>query len=349
MAAPYSQPVDDRSVWSGAELEGSRDWVYQLTGPDIAELEQAIGHAKSSGKQLAQCTRQDFPLPGLDAVLERIAREVDDGRGFHLLRGFPAQQLGEGDSAIAHWGIALRFGCVISQNANGDLLGHVRDFGRKLGEKDVRGYDTNSELRFHNDECDIIALMCLQPSKEGGLSSIVSSSRVFNELLARRPEVLLKLFDGYTFSLMGEHRPGVGPVSDHKIPIFSWHAGRMSCRYTINTVLQASQYTGVELTDDERATLFAPLEAARTPGLALNFALEPGDIQIANNLATLHQRTRYVDYEQPAKKRHLLRLWLASHHPRPLAPEFEERFNDGYSFRRGIPVSGARAAGREAA
>lgn len=343
MAAPHMQPVEDRSVWSGAELEGSRDWVYQLGGAEIAELEQAIGHAKRSGKQLHELTREDFPLAGLDAVLERIAEEVDDGRGFHLLRGLPVQQLGAGDSAIAHWGIGLRFGHVISQNAKGDLLGHVRDYGRKLGDKDVRGYDTNSELRFHNDECDIIALMCLQPSKEGGLSSIVSSSRVFNELLARQPAVLAKLFDGYIFSLMGEHRPGVGPVSEHRIPIFSWHAGRMSCRYTINTVLQASHYTGVELNDDERATLFAPLEAARTPGLALNFALQPGDIQIANNLATLHQRTRYVDFDDPARQRHLLRLWLASHHPRPLAREFEERFNDGYSFRRGIPVTRAVA------
>ena len=35
-------------------------------------------------------------------------------------------------------------------------------------------------------------------------------------------------------------------------------------------------------------------------------------------------------------------LWLASHHPRPLAREFEERFNGGWTFRKGIPVTRSR-------
>jgi hypothetical protein len=340
---PHLQPVTDRSAWLGDELARRTDeWVYRLLPAEIAELKAAA--LKVKGRPLSTLGRGDFALPTLDRSLERVAKEVDEGLGLQLIRGFPAAELGEEACAAALWAVGTRLGNVISQNAHGDLVGHVRDIGRKLGEKDVRGYDTNSELRFHNDECDIIALMCLRPAKSGGLSSMASSAAVFNRLLETKPQLLAKLFSGYIFSLMGEHRPGVGPVSDHLIPIFSWHANRMSCRYTINTVLQASKYTGVELSEEERATLFAPLETARSPGLAIRFELEPGDIQLANNLATLHQRTEYVDYEEPEKKRHLLRIWLASHHPRALAPEFEQRFNDGWSFRRGIPVTRARDA-----
>lgn len=343
MAQPHLQRVTDRSAWTGDELARRTDeWIYRLSDAEVAELRAAATRVK--GRPLASLARKDFDLPLLDRSLERIAREVDDGLGLQLIRGFPSAEVGEDVSAAALWAVSTRLGNVISQNAFGDMVGHVRDIGRKLGEKDVRGYDTNSELRFHNDECDIIALMCLRPAKSGGLSSMVSSAAVFNRLLETKPEVLPKLFEGYTFSLMGEHRPGVGPVSDHLIPIFSWHAGRMSCRYTINTVLQASKYTGIELTEKELEILFAPVEAARSPGLAINFALEPGDIQLANNLAALHQRTEYVDHDEPARKRHLLRLWLASHHPRALAPEFEERFNGGWSFRRGIPVTRERSA-----
>ncbi len=343
MNAPHGRPVTDRSAWIGEDLARRTDeWIHRLTTREIAELEAAAKEVK--GRPLHLLERRDFNLPALDRSLERIAKEVDTGLGLQLIRGFPAEQLGDDAAAAALWAVGTRLGRVITQNAYGDLVGHVRDLGRKLGEKDVRGYDTNSELRFHNDECDIIALMCLRPAKSGGLSSIASSASVFNRLLATKPEVLPKLFAGYTFSLMGEHREGVSPVSDHLIPIFSWHADRMSCRYTINTVLQASKYTGVELTEEERATLFAPLEAARAPGLCINFELEPGDIQLANNLAVLHQRTAYEDYDEPERKRHLLRLWLASHHPRALAPEFEERFNGGWSFRRGIPVTKVRSA-----
>ena len=75
-----------------------------------------------------------------------------------------------------------------------------------------------------------------------------------------------------------------------------------------------------------------------------DIALEPGDIQIANNLSVLHQRTEFVDHAEPERKRHLLRLWLAAHHGRSLAPEFEERFNGGWSFRKGIPVTRRRQA-----
>lgn len=350
MAAAHRYPVTDRTAWRGEDLATRADeWTYRLSDEDLRAIDAALEAARASGKPVSALTREDFPLPGLAGALGRIEAEVNDGRGFFLIRGLPVERYDAQDAERLIVGLGSQFGRSISQNAYGDIVGHVRDTGSKLGQKDVRGYDTTSELRFHNDESDLIVLLCLAQARSGGLSSLVSSAEVFNQLLATRPDTLERLFEGYFFSLMGEQRPGVGPVSDHRIPIFSWHAGRMSCRYTINTVLQAAQYTGVELTPAERETLFAPLEAARRPGVALDFALEPGDIQIVNNLSVLHQRTEYVDHEPPRPKRHLLRLWLASHRPRPLAPAFEARFNDGWSFRRGIPVTRQRPVAATAA
>ena len=39
-------------------------------------------------------------------------------------------------------------------------------------------------------------------------------------------------------------------------------------------------------------------------------AFEPGDIQFLNNFLILHSRKEYFDDPDPAKRRHLLRLWL---------------------------------------
>jgi alpha-ketoglutarate-dependent taurine dioxygenase len=39
---------------------------------------------------------------------------------------------------------------------------------------------------------------------------------------------------------------------------------------------------------------------------------EPGDIQFLNNSTILHARTAYEDFEEPERKRHLLRLWLTA-------------------------------------
>jgi hypothetical protein len=341
MPVPHFEPVTDRSAWRGEDLARvPQEWSYRMSAAEIAELEAAVAAVK--GRAIADLGRDDFRMPLLDASLARIADEVDFGRGFCLVRGFPADRHSVEECALAAWAMASRLGRPITQNAAGDLVGHVRDLGRKLGEKNVRGYDSTSELRFHVDECDHSVLMCLRTAKSGGVSAVVSSAQVFNQLLATRPDALPKLFEGYIFSLMGEERPGVGPVSDHLIPIFSWFANCMSCRYTINTVLQAAQY-GAPVTEQEREILFSVLEAAKTPGLALTFAQEPGDIQFLNCLSTLHHRTGYEDFEEPERKRHLLRIWLAAHRPRPLAPEFEQRFNAGWSYRRGIPVR-ARAS-----
>jgi hypothetical protein len=345
MAKAHLEPVIDRSAWRGEDLaKRPEEWTYRLSDADVREIDAALAQAKAGGKSAVKMTRDDFTLGKLSDRIEKIANEVDHGLGLFLIKGLPIERYNLQDAELLLAGIGAQFGKSITQNAFGDVIGHVRDIGAKLGQKDVRGYDTTSELRFHNDESDLITLLCLRQARSGGLSSMVSSAQMFNELLATRPETLPQLFEGYIFSLMGEHRAGVSPVSDHKIPIFSWLEGRMSCRYTINTVLQASQYTGVELTEEERKTLFAPLEAARKPGMALTFDLEPGDVQIANNLSTLHQRTEYVDFDESEKKRHLLRLWLASNYKRPLAREFEERFNGGWSFRQGIPVTRQRQA-----
>ncbi len=54
--------------------------------------------------------------------------------------------------------------------------------------------------------------------------------------------------------------------------------------------------------------------------------LEPGDIQFIHNHQILHARTAYEDYEEPDKKRHLLRLWLSPPNGRPLPQVFAERY-----------------------
>jgi hypothetical protein len=41
--------------------------------------------------------------------------------------------------------------------------------------------------------------------------------------------------------------------------------------------------------------------------------LEPGEINYLKNNAVLHARTEFVDFDEPERKRHLVRLWLTAH------------------------------------
>ena len=79
----------------------------------------------------------------------------------------------------------------------------------------------------------------------------------------------------------------------------------------------------------EQEAVVALLETiANDPWLYLDMEFRPGDIQLLKNSVILHKRTAYEDWDEPERKRHLVRLWLA-------APDFD----DGDEvLRRGITV-----------
>ena len=49
--------------------------------------------------------------------------------------------------------------------------------------------------------------------------------------------------------------------------------------------------------------------AARSD-LLYRMMLEPGDLQFLNNRTVMHGRTRFEDFDEIARKRFMLRLWL---------------------------------------
>jgi hypothetical protein len=63
--------------------------------------------------------------------------------------------------------------------------------------------------------------------------------------------------------------------------------------------------------------------------------LQPGDMQFVYNHAQLHDRTAFVDWPEPDKKRHLLRLWLSLAGDRALPDCFKQRYGAVEIGRRG--------------
>ena len=41
--------------------------------------------------------------------------------------------------------------------------------------------------------------------------------------------------------------------------------------------------------------------------------MERGQLQYCNNLETGHSRTEFQDFEDPAQRHHLVRIWLRDH------------------------------------
>jgi Taurine catabolism dioxygenase TauD, TfdA family len=334
--------IRDASAWYGPELARQSDWVVNLSETEIAEVETTIRELERSAKDVADITAQDVPLPTLGPALQRMLDDVISGRGFVLIKRLPIERWTRRQAAIAFLIIGAHIGNLRMQNAEGHLLGHVRDLGRSSDDPNARIYQTRERQTFHTDSCDVVGLLCLQTAKSGGLSSLVSSTTICNEMRRRRPDLLRVLMEPIETDRRGEVPEGGKPYFN--IPVFNYHDGLVSTIYQRQYIESARRFPGVAaLTSLQIEALNLFDELANDPRLNLMMELQPGDVQLVHNHTILHDRTAFEDYEEPERKRHLLRLWLAPPTARPLPEVYAERFGSiTPGDRGGVVVPGSR-------
>ncbi len=323
-------PVIDPAGWHASDLAANEDWIHELSQAEAGEVLAAVAEVERRGLGILEMRREDFVMPRFDAMLGALYAELLDGRGFVVIRELPIGDLTKAQSAAALWGIGTRFGRALSQNGKGHMLGHVKDFGGDYADPNVRGYQTSAEMSFHSDQCDYVALLCMQPSKTGGESRITSAVTIYNEMLKDCPELVEELIAEFYQTRHGEVPPGEKPW--YKLPVFSFHEGYLSVRGAGVHALKAQGLPGVPaFTEKQRAAFDAFQDMARR--LCFDMDFRPGDIQILHNHLAVHTRTAFEDWPEPERKRHLMRLWLCDWAGRPLVAGFRENIQ-------GIEVAG---------
>ena len=316
------------SSWYGPHwVRREREWVLSLSPRELAELKSAAerwehSHAIDAVEFIAI---REFTLSTLGPKLLAIREELIHGRGFALLRGLPSANYTEREIAILFGGIGSHIGRAVPQNAAGHLLGHVRDLGKSSNDPTVRVYQTHERQTFHTDSCDVVGLLCLAAAKSGGLSLLVSSSTIFNEMRRRRPDLLQLLLEPIATDRRGETPTGMLPY--YLIPVFSYHDRHLTCIYQRQYVDSAQRFADApSLTPEKIEALNFFDELANDPKLNFSMTLEPGDMQFVYNHALLHDRTSFEDWPEAERKRHLLRLWLSVPGDRPLPAIFAQKF-----------------------
>jgi hypothetical protein len=331
------------AAWYGPEMARRDDWQMPLSAAEIAEVESAATALARRKADISAIAPADFPLPTLGARLKaRVREEVLNGRGFLLLRGLPVERWSMREAATAFFGLGAHLGSARSQNGKGHVLGHVQDLGLDVHDPNVRIYQTNERQTYHTDSCDIVGLLCLKTAKSGGLSALVSSTTIFNEMRRRRPDLLKILFQPLATDRRGEVPAGQKPYFE--IPVFNWHKGFLTALYQRQYIDSAQRFADApRLTPAhvEALDLFDSL--ANDPALHLFMEFKPGDVQLVHNHTMLHDRTGFVDWPEPQRRRHLLRLWLAASDARPLPEVFAQRYGTvTIGDRGGIIVHGTK-------
>lgn len=302
-------PLTTADAWLGRDMARREDWRRVLSDEEIRELMAARAAARSTSPDRGVWTREDFLLPRLGVEVAAWLEALDRGRGFLLLRGLPVAEIGAEAAADIYWGLGLHMGRAVSQNTDGDLLGHVRDTGADPNAYGVRLYKTRAEQDFHTDGADTIGLLCLQAAKSGGVSRIVSSAAIYNRLLSERPDLVPALFSVFPFDTQGQHRSG-SPAWFSR-PICRLTDGRLNLFFIPWYIRESQQHPDApRLTFEQEAVLRFIETTANDPDHFLDMDFQPGDIQFLKNASILHKRTAYEDWDAPELKRHLLRLWL---------------------------------------
>ncbi len=294
------------TAWSASIETTPELWTVRLTDEEL----HALGDPASS-------------------TLEKLAAEIRDrlltGLGFVLLRGLPVDEWGGKATADAFLHLSRALGSLRSQNAAGDLLGHVRDTGLSSTDPNVRIYQTNERQTFHTDSVDAVGLCCLRTARSGGDSLLVSARSIHQRMAAERPDLAARLFEPVATDRRGEIPEGADPF--FSIPPLSWHAGFLSVLYQRQYINAAQRLPGAPRLDTETtAALDLFDDIANDPGLHVRMRLGVGDIQFVHNHSMLHDRTGFEDWPDPKRRRHLLRSWVSLPGDRPLPAVYAQRF-----------------------
>ena len=306
------QPVRSAAVWHAADVVDTSQWCTHLTSPQQDAIVEAANRVLEIGRTTATIERSDFDLPVLHPSVAQWVETLNEGRGFILLRGFPVDKLSPEAAELAYVGLGMQLGTPVGQDADASLLGHVRDEGVVRIDPSVRLYRTRERQDFHTDGTDIVGLLCLQGAKSGGESRIASSLAVYNEILLRRPDVLEVLYEPMYWDRNDEQTPGEEPF--FALPVFNDVAGAPRMFYIGSYIRDAQRHPQVpRLTGSQREAMDLIESIANDPAFHLEMDFERGDIQLLANARTLHCREAYEDYDDPDRRRHLLRLWLTAH------------------------------------
>ena len=318
--------IEGQANWNAAQIAADTRWIHHHSAAELNEIDTALRQAKAKGVTIETMTREHFPLPLVSEVFVHGREQLENGVGMQLYRGIDVSRYTKDELRLIYWGFGQHLGTAVSQSMHGDVLGDVRNQNTDLTGPQGRGYTSNRKLGCHTDSCDVVGLFVMRVAKDGGASKLASSVAVHNEMLRLRPDLLALMYQPFAWSWQGQEPAGAPPW--YPQPVFTSHNGKFSCRYVRTHINSAQRYEDaprLSALQLEALEMFDSLSQCAQFSYSMMF--ETGDMQLLNNHVTLHARSEFTDFDEPDRKRHLLRMWLSVPNSRDLSPQL------GYLYR----------------
>ncbi len=328
-SASYSEmttsmrPIAGPSAWRRADL-CPEDYCIRLSPACLDEIRRVADELREFPLPTIVRRPEDFAWPACRAAMAEVRRILNHGVRFAIVDRLPVDEL-DGEAATAvYWLLAAMVARPVAQKLDGTLIYDVLDTGRKaLPGSGVRPDQTNIEIKFHTDNAynttppEHVSLLCLKPAKSGGHSRVSSFHALHNALLERHPDSLQRLYRPFWFDRQREYHPDDSPI--FSAPVFTADTGEVLARYSTHQI-RGGYALKAEPLDNEGATAVAALlDLFDDETLSADFDLGPGQMQFVNNRVLGHSRSEFEDHDDPASRRHLVRLWLREHGRRAYA------------------------------
>jgi Taurine catabolism dioxygenase TauD, TfdA family len=299
--------------WYGSDLAADPEsWRVALPGDVRDELFRAAAAFAPGGIGADPHQRRPAVSERTRALVADLHRRLADEPGVVVLTGFPTQEEPE-LTERTYLVLGMLLGQPVLQTLDGRLLTRVEALDPNVKTPGAQKIGIPNALPFHVDRAtDLIGLLCLRQARAGGRSLLVSAKMVHNILMERRPDLLSVLYEPVPIHVP----PLKGPAGDLpprwcEAPVFSRIDDGFASYCDRYIIEQTQRFPDApRLTRRQVAALDAVDEVFDTPRLRLEMALEPGDLQLINNLTLLHSRTSYDDRPN-GQGRLLLRLHLA--------------------------------------
>jgi hypothetical protein len=309
-------PVEGPSAWMRRNICGE-DYLIELSTTSLDEIHRAIDEIRAFPLPTILRRPDDFAMPACRRAMARVRQVLDRGRRFAIVDRLPLGEMdAEGATAI-YWLLSSMVSRPVAQKLDGTMIYDVLDTGQEaLPGSGVRPDKTNIEIRFHNDNAyndtppDYVGLLCLRQAQSGGHSRVISFHTTHNVLLTRYPDGLPRLYQPFWFDRQREYHPGDSAI--FSAPIFE-HGEELKARFSVHQINGGYALKGEPIDSEAGAAITALLDIFEDEELSVDFDLEPGQIQFVHNRALGHSRTAFVDYAEPDRRRHLVRLWLRDH------------------------------------
>lgn len=304
--------IKDSFAWRSADLN-PEDWLVEIGADALAELDTVAEALADYDGPLEDLAPDAFDWPATTDVMADVRRRLTDGIGFALLDRLPVERWNEKSSRGIAWMLNCFIATPIMQKKKGARLYDVRDTGVEKVHG-VRRSITNLDQEFHTDGSwlaltpEFLSLVCLRQAAEGGGSCIASLVTAHNDMMEREPELWERLYGPYWWDRQAEHG------SDAELatwrPIFEWDGERLMVRYYDDYVREGYRLMEAPVDDESDRALKAMRAIIEEPENSIEFRLQPGQVEFANNQLVAHGRSSFKDGDTQDKERLLIRFWL---------------------------------------